>query len=575
MSRKALENKAESEGRTSRDTADDDFNPPPIEVIQEFRRLVAAKARLEAERDEIEAARADIQAYVRFMRRTGLPVFKYDLSLHHLLQVRQYERLTLRQIGNILQMLPPGSGKTNTLTIYLTWRLALRPDMRVLSVSHTDTFAEDLGDMRRTIMLTREWMQVSGGARLDPKRQGRDTIVIQVPTGKRDDDGNELYVPTGVLYSRGLSSGIVGIRCDLLVVDDPHRSREEITPDRLAKLRKSFQQEVMSRLLPGGQIICVSTRWAKGDIAGFLCTLAAEGNLDLDVLRLPMLSEGEGDALARPAGEPLWSELPGYYAQHKHQQRDIEIWTSMYQQRPPDSSGSWVSLEEINAACVDEPPRRQDSDYIFAVDLAYTTNGGDYTVIAVFAVDRHRGLTMVDGFRARVQTDVTMARLDALAEVYNPRYIMIDDDTGSKQFKSLMQERAQRTRAIAVNRLYLVAIAGRDKAARAANVPAMIRSGQLRFLRTLPFMSDLLHEVLEFPDVAHDDILDCLSLATHKPTALPVPTGNTDTAKPPQNYYAPKGTLERATFIAEDGRYICNVSLGNPSDTPSRPNRIP
>ena len=57
MSEKELENKADGASGTSPVQAGDDFVPPPVEVLQQFRRLVAAKAKLEAERDQIEAAR--------------------------------------------------------------------------------------------------------------------------------------------------------------------------------------------------------------------------------------------------------------------------------------------------------------------------------------------------------------------------------------------------------------------------------------------------------------------------------------------------------------------------------------
>jgi len=552
-----------------------DFSAPTAEEVAEFQRLLRARLRLESERNEIEEARSDFLAFIRFMRRSGLAEFQHDPPPQARLMVAQYERMVRGEIQNLVQMLPPGSCKSLTALQYSVFRLAQDPMHSIIAVSNTAALAFDFNRRRRDILRTDEWQKLSG-ARLSVERQGVDQLVLEIPTGRVDDRGRAVWLAAASVYALGMGGAVVGRRGMLCLVDDPVASLEEAqSPDRMAKAREWFKTEFMSRRVPGAHIVIVTTRWVKGDLAGYAMQRHAEGLEPWDVLRIPMLSEGEGDPLGRAFGEPLWiKDNPGYYEIHRHAQSDQVLWSSMYQQVPVDASGSWVSAAEVSAATVGAAPARNMVNYVFGVDLAYTAGGGDYTVILVAAIDADRNVTIVDGFRDRVPTDVTAGHLESMFQVYRPRVIYIDDDTMSKQFLSYLRERAHRTNGQAHNRISLVSIGGRSKRDRAFNVPGLLRTQQLRILGTLPFYGMLRHELVEHPDCLHDDLLDALSLITQRPTHLPAAARQEAANAPSVNCVAPEGTADGAAFCDADGRMWVNTSMGHPSDIAQRRNRI-
>ena len=560
-----LENNANSDSRASPATAD--AGPTPTEV-REFQRLLREKLRLESERNTIEEARADIQAYVRFMRRTGLPEFAHDLAPHMVLMVEQYDKLTRGECDNVLQELPPGSSKSTLLLIYTTFRLMQDPTLTVLAISNTAALAREFNRKRLEIVSTPEWQRLSG-ARLSPKKQGEEFFVVEIPTGHKDADGNALWRSAGSVYAQGMGGAVVGRRGALCVVDDPVASLEEaMSPDRLAKSKAWFDLEFLSRRLPGSKVVVVTTRWVRHDLAGHIRQRADEGAEHWDILRIPMLSEGEDDPLGRPAGEPLWiQDNPGYWAIHANAQRDPVIWSSMYMQCPIDQAGHFIDAASISAATVKEPPPHRAVNYMMAMDLAYTSGGGDYSVILVAAVDHERNLTIVDGFRDRVHTDVTADRLEALFAKYDPRVIYMDDDVNSRQFLSFLRERSRRTKNGAHNRIWPVAMGGRSKTERAVNVPAFLRRQQLRILDSLPFYAALRFELSEFPNALHDDFVDACGLLTHKPTHLPAPSLEDVASAPARNVYPPEGTPPGCAFYDANGRMWLNFSMGDPADT--------
>jgi hypothetical protein len=89
---------------------------------------------------------------------------------------------------------------------------------------------------------------------------------------------------------------------------------------RRADLWTYYNSDLMSRLRPGGIVVLVTTPMHLDDLMGRLQRV--EGD-DWYVLEMPAISRGDGDALGRAEGVPLWSDQPGYgYAQDLLRTRD-------------------------------------------------------------------------------------------------------------------------------------------------------------------------------------------------------------------------------------------------------------
>ena len=112
----------------------------------------------------------------------------------------------------------------------------------------------------------------------------------------------------------GVGQAIRGFRADLILIDDPIRSRAEGESETA---RNSLWEFVHSDLLPclkpRGRVVLIATAYHEADL---MMRLEREHSDLWRVVRLPALSEGDGDPLGRAEGEPLWADDPVFgYAQ--------------------------------------------------------------------------------------------------------------------------------------------------------------------------------------------------------------------------------------------------------------------
>jgi hypothetical protein len=108
--------------------------------------------------------------------------------------------------------------------------------------------------------------------------------------------------------SGGILSGITGNRADLVVVDDPVKGRQEAESDVIRQRTiEAFDDDVKTRLKPGGSIIIIQTRWHEEDLAGSILPVDYAGESGIDPLprRAGLggdLPPGQGRARRRSAG---------------------------------------------------------------------------------------------------------------------------------------------------------------------------------------------------------------------------------------------------------------------------------
>ena len=146
------------------------------------------------------------------------------------------------------------------------------------------------------------------------------------------------------MFAVGAGGAIAGYRADLIIIDDPVRSREEAFSESARdKLYEWFVTDLLPRLRPGGTICLISTRWHEDDLFG---RLAASGGYE--IVSLSAVAE-EDDPLGRPPGEFLWDLDPEYpYGEFLRAQRQAQLpssWSALFQQRPAPEQGDYFRAE--------------------------------------------------------------------------------------------------------------------------------------------------------------------------------------------------------------------------------------
>lgn len=196
--------------------------------------------------------------------------------------------------SGLLLCAPIRHGKSVCMSqVFPAWALASFPDWRICIASSTVARAESFSRATK-----RTFNEVAGplfGLSVDPELDRLDQWGVV---------GHQ-----GFVYAAGMGSAIQGIGFDLIIADDVLKGREVVISDvQRESAWQWFWADLLSRREPGCRTIVVQSRWHDDDLAGRIIKLKEEGEEfeDWDYLRLPVFSEGpDVDALQRPLGEPL------------------------------------------------------------------------------------------------------------------------------------------------------------------------------------------------------------------------------------------------------------------------------
>ncbi|MBK9526869.1 MAG: phage terminase large subunit [Acidobacteria bacterium] len=114
----------------------------------------------------------------------------------------------------------------------------------------------------------------------------------------------------GGVRAVGCGSGITGFGANLIIIDDPVKSRSEAESQTIRdKVFDWFNDDIYTRLEPDGKMILIQTRWHEDDLAGRLLREMQEDEdaEQWEVINFPAIAEDErrGEEERRRAGDEL------------------------------------------------------------------------------------------------------------------------------------------------------------------------------------------------------------------------------------------------------------------------------
>lgn len=454
-----------------------------------------------------------MREFREYMKATGELDYKFVPAAHHLLLLDALEGLVnggamvdgeWMDYKRLLIMMPPGGAKSTYCSIQFTnWYFAKFPDHNMLCASNTETLAENFNRRRRNVCLTEEWKQLSN-TKLSADQQG---------VGKFSSEAG------GSITAAGVGTGILGVRSNLNLLDDPILNFEQSNSTTIMdKQWEWYQADFRSRLIPSGKELIVTTRFGKRDIPGRILDLIKSGDeKDWRVIRIPMECDTHDDPMGRKLGDRLW---PEWFTQDQVDvnKRDTQRWMGMYQQIPMDESGVWVGPENIQIA--DVVPDKLT--LVCGVDIALTVGGGDYTVFVVAGMSDKGDLYIVHVSREQVDVDQTCDKFFTLMAEYDITYFYIDDDNSSKMLQRLLIEKCKnRNKTVP---LHVMPMRGQDKEIRAAPLRGWFMQKRIFICKNSIWNNAFIAEAMDFPAVDHDDQIDALSLIGRQFTSIPKPT---------------------------------------------------
>ena len=398
-------------------------------------------------------------------------------------------------IDILLLSVPPQHGKSTTITETLpSWYLMRNPTHRVIEVSYNEDFAKRFG--RRNREKIERYGEIFG---------------VSLSSATKSVTEWELENGVGGMISRGVTSGVTGNACNLMIIDDPIKNRQDADSETFRnRLKDEWESSYKSRLgqAKGSKCIVIQTRWHEDDLYGYI----ASKEPNVTVINLPCEAE-ENDLLGRKVGEELCPELhkDGWLKEFKESflngkaddngEAGARAWNALYQGHPTSKEGNMFKREWWKF--YDWTPDFRFDDLIMSVDATFKdADTSDYVAIEVLG--KYGGeMYLVDLIKARLDFPKTIMAIKGMKAKY-PRVSSI-----------LVEDKANGSAIIAVLRSQIPGIVGvtpkGGKVARASAVSASVESGNWYLPRNAQFVGDFIDELASFPNGAHDDLVDAFS----------------------------------------------------------------
>jgi predicted phage terminase large subunit-like protein len=424
-----------------------------------------------------------------------------ELAQHHELILAATQRCIERHSGRTMLFLPPGSAKSTYATVVApTWAMGARPGFKVIGVSYGSDLSRKFGRRMRSIV-----------------RQANYRALFSVELSQESSAADEWALTNGSEFmGGGILSGITGNRADFVPIDDPIKGRQEADSEAVRESTiDAYQDDILTRLKPGGSLMLTQTRWHQGDLAGSILPEGYAGESGMiecrdgntwEVICVPAKCERADDPLGRAVGDYLWSEWFG--ADHwRAFERIPRTWSALYQQLPIAESGDYFRREWIKS--YDVAPPLANMHIYGASDYAVTADGGDYTVHVVVGIDPENRMYLLDLWRRQSASDQWVNAFCDLVIKWRPigwaeETGQIKSGVGPFLFKRMLETGAMVHREQFPTR--------GDKAVRAQSIRGRMALVGLYVKSDAPFRTDLINEMVSFPAGVHDDQVDALGL---------------------------------------------------------------
>lgn len=455
---------------------------------------------------EIRKSRENIIPFTKFMMPhpddpENAEVSIYQAAKHHKALAAALEEVEKGHIPRLIVTMPPRHGKTELVCKkFIPWYLARDPYRNVIFATYNEEFAQDQGaDIRASIMHP-SYKQVFPHFEL--RKGGASKGRLQTDQG-----GMAVFV--------GRGGSITGRGADMLIIDDLIKDAEEAeSPAIREKCWEWFTKVAMTRLMTvGAGVIIVMTRWHEDDVVGRLtdpsnpCYNEKEAK-KWKVINLPAIAL-PGDPLGREVGEALWPERFPVEFLEAQKTLNPRGFSALYQQRPTPEDGDyfkreWVKYYDTKKVNWQDLTLYAASDH--AVGKDKTRN--DQSVLVIVGVDELDNLYIVDCWHGREAPDFVVERMIDFMETYEPVTWFGEKGHIQQSIGPFLRKRMEeRNTYCTIDEI----TPSQNKEQRAQSFRARMAMGKVFFPRQKPWVTDMIEEMMKFPNGKHDDFVDPLA----------------------------------------------------------------
>jgi predicted phage terminase large subunit-like protein len=446
---------------------------------------------------ELREKRASLKAASTNMLGFAKAVYPgFKVGPHHKKLAKIFTDVVEGRKKRVIINIAPRMGKSEFSSyLFPAYFLGKYPEKKIIMGTHTAGLSEDFGRRIRNLIDTEEYREVF------PQTMVADD---QKAAGKWSTSAGGQY------YAAGVGGALAGRGADLFVIDDPHSEQDVKSNSRLAfdTAWSWFQTGPLQRLMPGGGIIIVMTRWSLLDLTGRLIDYQTKNPeaLPWEIVELPaILNDGEEDE------KSLWPDQWSLEALKSTKASiDPRYWNAQYMQQPTAENSAIVSRKMWRIWEADEPP---SCEYIIqSWDTAFETkNNSDYSACTTWGIFYNEEendspqLILLDAFKDRMA-------FPELKVVALKHYKEWEPDAFIVEKKAAGAPLIQELRAMGIPVQEFSPSRGNDKTVRVNAVADLFSSGKV-WAPDTRWAREVIEEMAAFPVGEHDDFVDTTTQA--------------------------------------------------------------
>lgn len=420
----------------------------------------------------------------------------FKIGAHHRKLSRIFEDVIEGKKKRVIINIAPRHGKSEFSSyLFPAYFLGKYPNKKIIMGTHTAGLSEDFGRRVRNLIESDEYQELFPDTRIadDQKAAGKWS------TGAG-----------GQYYAAGVGGALAGRGADLFVVDDPHSEQDIKSNSRLAfdTAWSWFQTGPLQRLMPGGAIIVIMTRWSLLDITGKLIDYQTRNPeaLPWEIVELPAILHENSDK-----EKSLWPEQwPLDQLKKVKAALDPRYWNAQYMQQPTSESSAIIARKSWRIWLNDDPPK---CEYIIqSWDTAYETkNSSDFSACTTWGVFYNEEendtpqVILLDAFKDRIA-------FPELKQVALKHYKEWEPDAFIVEKKAAGAPLIQELRAMGIPVQEFSPSRGNDKIVRVNAIADLFSSGKV-WAPDTRWAREVIEEVAAFPVGEHDDFVDTTSQA--------------------------------------------------------------
>ena len=410
---------------------------------------------------------------------------------HHRHVAEKFNKLATGEIKRLIINMPPRHTKSEFASYLLpAWMVGRQPKLKIIQVTHTGELAIRFGRKAKHLIDSPEYRKIfKTKLQEDSKAAGR----WETAQG-------------GEYFAAGVGGAITGRGADLLIIDDPHKEQDAMSPTALENCYEWYTSGPRQRLQPGASIVIVMTRWSTKDLTGILVKSQKEIKGDQwEVVEFPaIMDEDTEDATA------MW---PEYWKKEELEKVKADLpvskWNAQYMQNPTSEEGAIIKREWWRTWTKDFIPKLH---YVIqSYDTAFMKKEtADFSAITTWGVfypapEMTANLILLDAWKGRLEFPELRRKALQDYKYWTPEMVLIESKASGLPL-------TYELRQMDIPVVNFTPSKGNDKHVRVNSVAPLFESGII-WAPDFKFAEEVIEECASFPFGDHDDLVDSTTQA--------------------------------------------------------------